>query len=413
MAAAITMATCRGIRAGSMACLTRRCQTLSPSQYCYCYYCSVTPTTAVFFSHLHSSSSSSSSYSSPSASSTRSSRRPLRKRQQQQQEQQQEQLHAHSPATTPSTGQLTTAEQKLNPPASTRPAPLSIPAKLPASSAPSISAKFQRMVSLGKAYLTFYKTGVKNVYHNYRASIPLRRRLGLPVYLPTSLDCTTTTQQVDTGMITRAEFQLVERAAHDMRRLIPFCVLLVICGEMTPLVVLVFGNTITPATCRVPAQIAKHRAQRSQRKHDAMMAYRASTIGAVTVPRPGSDEEMELLADRFANPRWNGIANVRDLLCGCSVLDLVQSHHEYHRLFAWVLRRELRRFSSYLMVDDALILRDGGVAAMHADEVRLAVVQRGAGDMTLGKEVGWEAEFEERRWLDRWIQRRQLQQQGV
>ena len=274
--------------------------------------------------------------------------------------------------------------------------------------------------------------------------------MGLPVYLPVSLDCSkaikllgwakdnpTTAKGKGAGGLLgrvedkptpkrqgqgqgqgqglglglglgRAELQLLERAAHDMRRLVPFCMLLIICGELTPLVVLIFGNAITPATCRVPGQINKHRAQRAERKRAAMIAYRAATMGSISVPSSSStEEEMDVLADRFANPEWARTSNVRDMLCACSALDLVHSHHPFvHGLLAPVYRRELRRFAAYLVVDDALILSGGGVAGLEADEVRLAVVERGAGDVSAGMAAGWEAERVERRWLERWLRRR-------
>jgi hypothetical protein len=72
----------------------------------------------------------------------------------------------------------------LNAPISTLPIDLITPPLLPPSAL--LLSKVKRYIEYGRTYLTFYKTGLKNVYRNYRASLPLRRKLGLPSYLPTS-----------------------------------------------------------------------------------------------------------------------------------------------------------------------------------------------------------------------------------
>ena len=319
-------------------------------------------------------------------------------RQHHKQPHQKKQLHRP----TPTKAKPTTTEQ-VNPPSSTRPSPLSMPDALPATA--STSDKFKRYMAVGKAYINFYKTGIKNVYHNYRASIPLRQNLGLPVYLPTSVgNSIEITNNKVNNAITRSEFQLIERSAHDIRRLIPFCFLLLVCGEMTPLVVLALGNAITPATCRVPAQVRKHDALRAARKNAALVVYQTHTAGAVKAPQVGSEEELDVLMD-FADTRWVESASTRDVLCACAVLDLADSHAGGREAVGFAYRQRLRQFAAYLGLDDALIVSGGGVGALNRDEVRLAVVERGGGDVA-GDGKG---EKEERQWLERWIQRKQQQ----
>ncbi|EEP82073.1 predicted protein [Uncinocarpus reesii 1704] len=161
----------------------------------------------------------------------------------------------------------------VNPPSSTRPAKLELPEK-PANS----SAGLTYYMSLGKAYYTFYKTGLKNVYHNYRAAAPIRKKLGFSGYLPTSLPpralsgASAFEQLVKREGVTRAEFQLLRRSAYDIRRMIPFVMILIVCGEFTPFVVLALGNRVTPLTCRVPKQLEKERRLKLDRKTAALRA---------------------------------------------------------------------------------------------------------------------------------------------
>ncbi|RAK70809.1 uncharacterized protein BO72DRAFT_533199 [Aspergillus fijiensis CBS 313.89] len=310
----------------------------------------------------------------------------------------------------------------INPPASTRPAELTLPSALGPSASP--ADKLKHYLAVGRAYLTFYKTGLKNVYHNHRAAVPLRRALGLPAHLPTSAylavtqeavgaskgrtNVTTTTTTTTTAkdnnsnrraVISRSSFQLLHRAAYDIRRMIPFTLLLIVCGEFTPLVVLALGNAVTPRTCRVPRQLEKERAKRVQRKKVALLLDR----GTVTAPEVGSEKEMKSV-------RWlMGVSGDGDrdaVARACAVFGLARSHDRLAWPVLLVYRRRLERYLNYLEVDDELIRRSGGVQAMEAAEVRIAVEERGGvgvGSRGNGRN-GWEVEREERRWLEKWLQ---------
>ncbi|GAQ04849.1 hypothetical protein ALT_2170 [Aspergillus lentulus] len=317
----------------------------------------------------------------------------------------------------PSTSSTATTSlaNDVNPPPSTRPADLNLPEPVSASAGP--ADKLKRYVALGRAYLSFYKTGLKNVYHNYRASLPLRRSLGLPVYLPISpppapstststADGKTTPFRtaVQSQNLSRANFQLVRRAAYDVRRMIPFTLILIICGELTPLAVLALGNAVTPFTCRVPQQIKKARLQRADRKRAALAAHQAQARGSVTGPAAGSDAEHELLAREFAHADWVEKASAQEILQACAALGLVRTHTRPPALVSWLYRPRLRRYVEYLALDDELIRQGGGVPAMEAAEVSIAVEERGGVGVADGKEC-WEAEREERRWLERWLER--------
>lgn len=308
----------------------------------------------------------------------------------------------------------------VNPPASTRPADLNLPEPLPSAST---ADKIKRFIAIGRAYLAFYKTGLKNVYHNYRDSLPIRRSLGVPAYIPTSLPSpshgaisssrklaskskyTTFHNAMLSQNLTRSQFQLVHRAAHDVRRIIPFSILLIVCGELTPLVVLAMGDAITPFTCRVPKQIEKTRSRLASRKREAMRVHQARTVGSVTPPAPGSEEELQILATDFTSGEWIESASSEEILRACAVLGLAKTHTRWGGFVPFLYRPRLWRYAAYLGVDDELIRRGGGVQALDAIEVSIAVRERGGVDVALGK-YGTEGESVERRWLDKWLARR-------
>lgn len=250
----------------------------------------------------------------------------------------------------------------------------------------------------------------------------------IPVYLPISPPPKPSSRGTTTGAgdvfrtavhrtrLSRSNFQLIRRAAYDIRRMIPFTLMLIICGELTPLVVLVIGSAVVPATCRVPKQVAKDRAQKAARKRAALVAQHVQDTGSVSLPRQQSENkeagaeygaDLDLLATRYADPVWiEEQAAGEEVLRACAVLGLVRTHARPAVLGSVVYRARLRRFAEYLAMDDGLIRRAGGVSAMETVEVRMAVEERGGVELVHGVEEGWEAEREQRRWLEGWLERR-------
>ncbi|KAL1851837.1 hypothetical protein Plec18170_006140 [Paecilomyces lecythidis] len=320
------------------------------------------------------------------------------------------------PATTSSTSSSSSSSE-VNPPLSTLPMKLDVPA--PAASDATPIDQLKRYIALGRAYYSFYKSGLKNVYHNYKASMPLRRSLGLPTYLPSSYPpATRASSSTDKthsffsavrGLgLNRADVQLVRRAAYDVRRMIPFTLILIICGEMTPFIVLALGNAVTPATCRVPRQVEKERQAKLERKRAAIAAHQAAVQGSMAPVAVGSQEELAILADKYADVEFANAAAVEEVLRACAVFGLAKKHTRPSALVPVVYRPRLRRWAQYLELDDRLIQQGGGVKAMSVDEVRIAVEERGGVGAGGEGRNDWKAEMEERKWLERWFERRRV-----
>ncbi|KAK8096010.1 letm1-like protein [Apiospora kogelbergensis] len=145
----------------------------------------------------------------------------------------------------------------LNPPASTRPPPLDLPTREPDAS------MFSYYYKLGKAYMAFYKTGLKAIYTNRKLLSEVNHVFQGPPGLAK--------QPAGSSPIapTRAAVLLRERTSHDLARLPVFGVLVLVAGEFTPLLVLLFP-TLTPLTCRIPKQTAKLR-EKAQRRREASL----------------------------------------------------------------------------------------------------------------------------------------------
>ncbi len=132
-----------------------------------------------------------------------------------------------------------------NPPYTTRPPPLHLPL------AAADASTFRRLFDTGKAYLTFYKTGLKYIYINARmlyrdapgppaaaATAPNKSRAAGVVKQKQKQQQQQQQQQEQQQAVavppreTRAYRLLAARTAHDLRRLPLFGLLLLVCGEV-------------------------------------------------------------------------------------------------------------------------------------------------------------------------------------
>lgn len=140
-------------------------------------------------------------------------------------------------------------------------------------------------------------------------------------------------------------------------------------------------------------------------KRDALSAHQVAATGSLTPLAASSEQELDLLADCYASSGWAHTAPAEEVLRACAVFNLSKSHMRYPVLGSVVYRPRLRKYVEYLSVDDQLIRESGGVKTMEASEVRIAVDERGGADVGDGKD-GWESERAQRRWLERWLERR-------
>jgi hypothetical protein len=116
---------------------------------------------------------------------------------------------------------------------------------------------------------------------------------------------------------------------------------------------------------------------------------------------------MHWLAENFANMDFAASASAEQVLQGCAALGLARTHQQPSFLVPLLYRPRLKQWAQYLDVDDRLIVRGGGPEALLAEELRIAVEDRGGVGVGAGKN-GLEAEREQKRWLERWLARRKL-----
>lgn len=223
----------------------------------------------------------------------------------------------------------------LNPPASTRPPPLTVPARDPESSL------FKYLFSVGKTYYGFYRSGLKAIYTNRNLLKEVEHGLNAPPSLKDTADTKVRP--------TRAAVLLRERTRHDLSRLPVFALVLMVFGEFTPLVVLAFPK-LTPYTCRIPKQIEKLRTNAQERRDASIRNIRHVTeSSALDKIAPGHVVRCLDLASRI----WDK-AGIDPPFASAKASKAI----------------------SRIVTDDAMIRDGGGVNALEPDEVILACEDR-------------------------------------
>lgn len=318
-------------------------------------------------------------------------------------------LHLRLASTSPSSP---VGAGRINPPASTLPAPLDVPERKPDQSL------FSYAYRSGRAYLAFYKTGVKNVWANYKLTKELKARLrdktqgdasasaSAPSAPPSAAPPTASTSTkgkipspspppspLPSAVLTRADFQLLKRNRHDMARVPLFGLLLLIFGEWLPLFI-IFFTKVVPYPCRIPTQIRREREKVERRRRDSFRG-----VGGVAPkpppPKSGGVGKGEV-KEGDVTVKVEGLYETVNRMSRDELLHVSRSLGLHSRLWdrfagidhvppTSVLKYKVRSWLQYLEVDDKLAIRDGKVQELVDEEVRIACEERGID--VLGKSV--------------------------
>ncbi|ROW07353.1 hypothetical protein VMCG_03892 [Cytospora schulzeri] len=284
---------------------------------------------------------------------------------------------------------LAVSTAAANPPPTTRPPPLNLPTRSPDTST------ISHLFATGKAYLTFYKTGLRHIYINTRLVWSLNAAKGIPPDHTPAGD--TATPQTRTASATTRSTELLRRRwRHDVRRLPVFALMLLVCGEFTPLVVLAVPGVV-PITCRIPQQVEKLRRKAEERrgasferlrgkygkelcegKDGATGEERTGTAGAITAVQQKYQQQ---LAPADVTTHVARSLNLVSTLWDSVPLSLLPD-----TFVSVMVSRKVRQHLRYLDQDNHLIHQAGGVSALEEDEVLLACEDRGI--WPVGEEEG-------------------------
>lgn len=155
---------------------------------------------------------------------------------------------------------------------------------------------------------------------------------------------------------TRAALILKSRLRHDLGRLVPLSLILLVCAEFTPVVILGAPNLkVTPLTCRMPREVEAIRGRdRVVRKRARELYGKGEAEVDVVV-----GEVLRVGRPRFV-PGW---------------------------IYPGVMRKgKLERRLAWIAADDAMIVQGGGEGELVVEEVRVALEERGVDVLGKGEE---------------------------
>ena len=247
---------------------------------------------------------------------------------------------------------------------STRPAPLDEVTRSKDEKA------FSYYLRLGKSFLKFYKTGMKNIKRNWTEYREIKGWLQPFTIGGSARYGGTPHQNQDKEMIpiphiSRREYILSFRTKHDVFKLLPFGLVLLICGEFTPLVVLLLGNRVTPYTCRIPSQQRKNLDKALQRFRTYQREMRRLTEKSVPSPRHTFDFQPP--SRRVEHP-WRRDALFAHLVDQTSFSTLpfpLTANLFWHS----TLQPRLSAYWDRIFCDTLLIKRSGGFTSLSPQDI--------------------------------------------
>jgi hypothetical protein len=265
----------------------------------------------------------------------------------------------------------------LNPPPTTLPPPLDLPTR-------GSEAYPLYLLRIGRAYGTFYKNGLKAVWHNHKAASALKKRIvaDLNARKPNLASPLSASKRwsafrdeaVLRGVVKRAEFQLLERNARDIGKLPFFGVLVLLFGEWLPLLVPFIPNRV-PGTCRIPKQVRGMREKSEGRRRTSFRAGVAEPEKAGQVEEGGKWR----ITDRTSVQDVLKSLGPQQLMHLSCVLNQHSGLWEKVQLAppAGLVRRAVAARMQYIALDDFLLVEAGGPGGLSSDEVTIACEERG------------------------------------
>ena len=243
----------------------------------------------------------------------------------------------------------------FNPPESTRPAKLALPERTHCPSA------LRYYFRLGRAYISFYKTGLQNIWSNHKLAKTIVQRIAAQRAEYQAQARSKPPEPHPKAEIpwTRAEFQLIRRSRHDVSRVPLFLAMFVVCGEFLPLVMALFKSRITPLlpyTVWLPSQMKAH--------HEKILANRVE------------------VQSKYAKIDFEKKDIVDYLSFGMEYFSLqpkLMPSFALRSMPDFIKLRKTMFYYEYLFWDDKL-LGEHGVKSLVDEEVVIAAIERGLWD---------------------------------
>ncbi|KAI9297511.1 hypothetical protein K502DRAFT_340106 [Neoconidiobolus thromboides FSU 785] len=205
-----------------------------------------------------------------------------------------------------------------------------------------------------KELFYFYKNGIKLIFKNRKEASLLKAK------------------QNQGEVLTRREFQLIYNSGKDMKKLIPFGLLLLILPESIPFV-LVFAPQFVPSTCITEEQMLKKR-KKIQEKRDNITEFALkSTRNNQQLLTQKNFTQIENVANALANYH-------RSFEFNFIQKKALQGYLKFMGISSFgplsLLQRRVSQHFDYLKQDDQYLIKEG-VEGLNEKELILALEERG------------------------------------
>lgn len=250
-----------------------------------------------------------------------------------------------------------------NAPVTTLPAPLNLPEIPPG------GRNFTYFKDLGKNYLAFFKTGLKNVWNNQKEASKVEKWLDRHSAKKnwTLTDAVMAYPNIE---FSRGCYLLMLRSKHDIMRVPIFALIFLVCGEFSPLI-FPFIPSAVPYTCRIPQQQTRERTMIEARRKESFRTRK-------TLIPTDSAASNEVKRKAFKELS-------REELLHCS--DVLGLHSRCWKPPNFLLRHRLAARIRHLALDNVLIDRYGVSAIDPGEELVMAAVERGIDVMGVDERV--------------------------
>ncbi|KAF4547732.1 Hypothetical protein D9617_37g012580 [Elsinoe fawcettii] len=320
---------------------------------------------------------------------------------------------------------------EVNPPTSSLPPALNLPARTPDSSS------LGHVYRTGRAYGSFYWKGLKAAWSNHKECRPLRQDLlALKKQFAPQIKAGNSIPELALAMMelrlltgiksehrlmippdasakisgmTRARYIRLMREKEDWSKLPRFAFLVAICGEYLPLLIPFFPS-ISPNTCQIPSQVVATRKAKESRRKESLALYgqlygQAKDVDGQKANIMDEDQAHQETQQRFEKKleslggyteSFEQVANQENVSPRLTELHTsciaTQHLHRASLVFSlhgkiwdrfgiapprWILERRVAARMKYLMVDDLLLRQSQkGTSVLSEDELKMACEDR-------------------------------------
>ncbi|CAG8456907.1 1646_t:CDS:2 [Paraglomus brasilianum] len=216
---------------------------------------------------------------------------------------------------------------------------------------PSTDKKKKGYFTRAKEMAIFYKNGIKQLFANYRLSAALTRKF-----------------RKEFSDLNRREIHLIRTTRRDMKRLLPFGLILFIIPEAIPFAIF-FAPGLIPSTCILPAQLEKRR-RKIHETRQAICDKLLATSDAIARKDFQDISSVIRLSRQIGDKLYLAKFPKQLLVDLCRFMGLSRFGTKN------MLKRRLENRLDYLFGDDMLIAKEG-IKTLTLDELKQASEERG------------------------------------